>query len=146
MLRTAPFLLATAVLFGALPASAQTLTRIETKPFYGAVVTIEEGVRVYRPLPSTSHMIINPGGRTPVNLSINEYHDHSSAPAVVPVPVGGGHVVVGGGGGGWPLRAGRRSGWHGNNVGHYVKHVAGAPVGTPRAVGGRAGRKGGGHH
>ena len=26
-------------------------TRIETRPFYGATVTLEEGVRVFRPLP-----------------------------------------------------------------------------------------------
>lgn len=26
-------------------------TRIETRPYYGAVVTLEHGVRVYRPLP-----------------------------------------------------------------------------------------------
>jgi hypothetical protein len=46
------------------------LTRIETRPFYGATVTIEEGVRVFRPLPPTAHMIINPS-RSPLNLSIS---------------------------------------------------------------------------
>lgn len=47
-------------------------TRIETRPFYGAVVTIEEGVRVFRPLPNTDRVIINPGGKTPLSLGFNE--------------------------------------------------------------------------
>jgi hypothetical protein len=55
---------------GAALAQDAGLTRIETRPFYGATVTIEEGVRVFRPLPPTSHMIINPS-RSPLNLSIN---------------------------------------------------------------------------
>ncbi len=54
------------------PASAAGTTRIETRPFYGAVVTIEEGVRVFRPLPSTERVIINPHGRTPLSLGFNE--------------------------------------------------------------------------
>ena len=33
-----------------LPAEAQVTTRIETRPVYGATVTLEHGVRVYRPL------------------------------------------------------------------------------------------------
>ena len=61
------------VSFGALrsarparPASAEGYTtRIETRPFYGAVVTLEEGVRVFRPLPVERQVIINPGGQTP---------------------------------------------------------------------------------
>jgi hypothetical protein len=47
-------------------------TRIETRPFYGATVTLEEGVRVFRPLPPHDRVIINPGGRTPLNLSYEE--------------------------------------------------------------------------
>lgn len=47
-------------------------TRIETRPFYGAVVTIEEGVRVFRPLPPPRQVIINPGGRTPLALSFSD--------------------------------------------------------------------------
>lgn len=43
-------------------------TRIEPRAVYGATVTIEEGVRVYRPLPSERHVIINPGGSTPLSL------------------------------------------------------------------------------
>lgn len=52
-------------------ASAQSTTRIEPRPFYGAVVTLEEGVRVIRPLPPTRHVIINPNN-TPLSLSIND--------------------------------------------------------------------------
>ena len=59
-----------------LPVSAQateaTTTRIETRPFYGATVTLEAGVRVVRPLPPHSKVIINPGGKTPVNLGFEE--------------------------------------------------------------------------
>lgn len=53
-------------------ASAAGTTRIETRPFYGAVVTIEEGVRVFRPLPQTERVIVNPGGKTPLSLGFNE--------------------------------------------------------------------------
>ena len=53
-------------------ATAGGTTRIETRPFYGAVVTIEEGVRVFRPLPNTDRVIINPGGQTPLTLGFNE--------------------------------------------------------------------------
>lgn len=72
-----------------LPALAQDgrTTRIEPRPFYGATVTIEEGVRVFRPLPPTKHVIINPDGETPLSLGFNEtrvyekrtnynYHQH----------------------------------------------------------------------
>jgi hypothetical protein len=46
-----------------------TATRIEPRAVYGATVTIEEGVRVYRPIPSERHVIVNPGGSTPLNLN-----------------------------------------------------------------------------
>lgn len=52
-------------------------TRIETRPFYGAVVTIEEGVRVFRPLPSTDRVIINPQGKTPLSLSFSETYENT---------------------------------------------------------------------
>ncbi len=56
----------------ALPALAQQAhtTRIETRPYYGAIVTVEHGVRVYRPVPATDHLIINPDGKTPLVLDI----------------------------------------------------------------------------
>ena len=47
-------------------------TRIETRPFYGATVTLEEGVRVFRPLPPERQVIINPGASTPLSLGFNE--------------------------------------------------------------------------
>lgn len=43
-------------------------TRIETRPVYGAFVTIEHGVRVYRPVPPTTHLIVNPDGAATVIL------------------------------------------------------------------------------
>ncbi len=54
------------------PVLAAGTTRIETRPFYGAVVTIEEGVRVFRPLPPTERVIVNPNGATPLSLGFNE--------------------------------------------------------------------------
>jgi hypothetical protein len=74
------FLAAIAANLGA-GASAQdaTTTRIETRPFYGATVTIEEGVRVFRPLPPHRHIIINPGAKTPLNLSLNESSERQTA-------------------------------------------------------------------
>jgi len=100
-------------------ASAQSsTTRIEPRPFYGATVTIEEGVRVFRPLPPTRHVIVNPNGRTPLALSFNEtkvvehsinhnyhYTDGSGAPVY--------------GVGGYPLYYG--------NAHHHPRHVGGRP-------------------
>lgn len=60
-------------------------TRIEPRPFYGASVSIEAGVRVFRPMPSTNRVIVNPNGATPLSLGFNEtnvyersynYHQH----------------------------------------------------------------------
>ncbi|MDX2309612.1 MAG: hypothetical protein NW216_15340 [Hyphomicrobium sp.] len=58
----------------AIPAFADesATIRIEPRPVQGATITIEEGVRVYRPLPPEKYVIVNPGGMTPLNLSINE--------------------------------------------------------------------------
>jgi hypothetical protein len=53
-------------------------TRIEESNAYGATVTVEEGVRVFRPLPADRHVIVNPGGRTP--LSLNYYDSVTGAP------------------------------------------------------------------
>ena len=57
---------------GVTSASAQSTTRIESRPFYGATVTLEEGVRVIRPLPPERHVIINPDNATPLSLSFND--------------------------------------------------------------------------
>ena len=57
----------------ALPASAESYTtRIEPRPFYGATVTLEEGVRVFRPLPRHDRIIINPGNATPLNVEVGD--------------------------------------------------------------------------
>jgi hypothetical protein len=58
----------------AVPALAEQphTTRIEPRPYYGAVVTIEQGVRVFRPVPPTTHLIINPDGATPLVLYVGE--------------------------------------------------------------------------
>ena len=63
-----------ALLLASVPAAtAASLTRIETGPVYGAAtVTVEHGVQVYRPLPPLRHMILNPEGRTPLNLTIED--------------------------------------------------------------------------
>ena len=53
-------------------AQSASVTRIEPRPYYGAVVTIEEGVRVFRPLPRTKRIIINPEHRTPLNLTVSD--------------------------------------------------------------------------
>jgi hypothetical protein len=53
-------------------ARADGTIRIEPRAVYGATVTIEEGVRVYRPLPPERTVIVNPGGATPLNLGIAE--------------------------------------------------------------------------
>lgn len=45
--------------------------RIEPRAFYGATVSLESGVRVFRPLPAASHVIINPN-RTPLRLTIKD--------------------------------------------------------------------------
>lgn len=72
---------ASAAFVAATAASAQDAahtTRIEPSNVYGATVTMEEGVRVFRPLPSERHVIVNPEGRTP--LSLNYYDPITGAP------------------------------------------------------------------
>lgn len=54
------YLIALAALIAAVPALAQTTTRVEPRPFYGATVTLEKGVRVWRPLPPHREIIIDP--------------------------------------------------------------------------------------
>jgi hypothetical protein len=71
------FVIGTCLAFGSSLASAQSTTRIEPRPFYGATVTLEEGVRVFRPLPPHDRVIINPGNKTPLSLAISESHNYS---------------------------------------------------------------------
>lgn len=75
MLRRALFAASLLTLAGATSASAESSTvRIEPRPYYGAVVTLEQGVRVWRPLPPTRHMIINPTG-APVSVNITDVRE-----------------------------------------------------------------------
>jgi hypothetical protein len=57
--------------FGVAPALAteSVTTRIEPRPFYGATVTVESGVRVFRPLPPHDRIIVNPGN-APIYLGV----------------------------------------------------------------------------
>jgi len=56
-----------------LPASAESVTtRIEPRPFYGATVTLEAGVRVFRPLPPHDRIIINPNNATPLTIDVGD--------------------------------------------------------------------------
>lgn len=68
---TATAVLGVLVAAPALADGTQSSTiRIEPRPYYGAVVTIESGVRVFRPLPPTRHMIINPNNATPLAIQL----------------------------------------------------------------------------
>ncbi len=62
------------VLVSTVPAGAgeSTTTRIVPYNVYGATVTVEQGVRVTRPLPPDGHVIVNPGNRTPLSVNIYE--------------------------------------------------------------------------
>lgn len=61
-----------AVLLSATAALAEARTlRIETRPYTSAVVTVENGVRVWRPLPPADRVIINPGNRATINLDVD---------------------------------------------------------------------------
>ncbi|MEO1720219.1 MAG: hypothetical protein AAFR23_08320 [Pseudomonadota bacterium] len=61
--------LAIAMTAGSAFAGSAKTTRIEPRPYAGAIVTIESGVRVFRPLPPTKHVIINPGHGARINLN-----------------------------------------------------------------------------
>lgn len=77
----ATFILVAAATPAVLAEEAHT-TRIETRPYYGAVVTIEQGVRVWRPVPPTTHLIVNPDGATPLELDVGGgAHVRRAAPA-----------------------------------------------------------------
>lgn len=112
-------------------AEAGGTTRIETRPFYGAIVTIEEGVRVFRPLPGPERVIINPGGRTPLSLGFNETtvnerrynynYIEGSGEGAAPTGVYGGYYGYGAGHGG------HRGGGGGRGMGGHGGHVGGVP-------------------
>jgi hypothetical protein len=119
-------------------ATAASLTRIETAPVYGAAtVTVEHGVQVYRPLPPLRHMILNPEGRTPLNLTIEDrnvvvQHHHYGVPSEG-TSDGAGRFV---GGYGWGLGLPRvHRGHHGHRHAHRSR-PGGYMVRVPR--GGRS--------
>lgn len=68
------FALILALLAGAAgPVLAGSRTvQIEPRPTYGATVTIEEGVRVFRPLPAGPRQVIVNPNRTPLVLEVGE--------------------------------------------------------------------------
>jgi hypothetical protein len=57
-------------------------TRIETRPYYGAIATIEQGVRVWRALPPEDRIIIVPENAK--NVSVNIDAGSSRAQAASP--------------------------------------------------------------
>ena len=75
-----PVLAGLSLVFTCLPALAQTTTPTETQPLYGATVTVEEGVRVFRPQPHTR--VINPDAKQqaasdqPENCACNRTYLH----------------------------------------------------------------------
>lgn len=88
-----------AVATSAMADDART-TRIEPRDFYGATVSIEAGVRVFRPLPRTTHVIVNPNG-TPLKLSFKEarhihQHNHTHSGATGQAAPTHGHAAAGG--------------------------------------------------
>ena len=56
---------ATAVL-----AEARTL-RIEPRAYTSVIVTVENGVRVWRPMPMTDRVIVNPGNKASINIEVD---------------------------------------------------------------------------
>ena len=75
----AAFSLAASLVLSTAAARAEARTvRIEPRPFYGATVTLEEGVRVVRPLPPHDRVIINPGSKTPLSLGIYESNNYNA--------------------------------------------------------------------
>ena len=70
---TRSLLIALGLCFAATSGVAQeaATTRIEPRPVYGATVTMERGVRVFRPLPAARNVIINPGLAAPVYLGFD---------------------------------------------------------------------------
>lgn len=132
-MRALPSAFSIAIIVAATPivavASEATTTRIETRPFYGATVTLEAGVRVFRPLPPHSKVIINPGGKTPVSLGFEENrfvsHNYNYNYGGSPdMRYFDGDYAAGfiGGGDGRHHRPHRRSGSFKSHQGHGDKH------------------------
>jgi hypothetical protein len=120
-----PVITAAAFLATAAVAQEPSTTRIETRPFYGATVTLESGVRVFRPLPSHDRVIINPGGKTPLYLGYEDkrstsrnYNYNYSEAASQPVLGADGYPIWTGAG----AFIGRHNGGKGHHGGSHGGH------------------------
>jgi hypothetical protein len=123
------FGLAGAAVMAAAPVAAQSYTtRIETRPFYGAVVTLEEGVRVIRPLPPERQVIINPGGQTPLSLGFNETNVYERRNVYNHNSYDGASYRSGHTGRGFYGYAPGYGGGYGRSHGHGSSGVSGTPV------------------
>lgn len=144
MNRSVLFAVTTAVAAGLsmTAASAQSYTtRIETRPFYGATVTLEEGVRVIRPLPPERQVIINPDGRTPLSLGFNETKVYQRSDVYNQGTDDGQPAVRGYGSGGWYGGIGP-----GLRHGSSLQHSAPGGVGAGPSSGGHSGGHMGHHY
>ena len=56
---------------GAAAAGDSKTVRVAPVAHYGAIVSQESGVRIFRPLPPTTHMIVNPN-KTPLHLTFKD--------------------------------------------------------------------------
>lgn len=133
------FTIAAALVVPAAPALAQTTERIETRPFYGATVTLEHGVRVIRPLPPHNRIIINPNN-TPLNLSYEDVratatHNYYNNAEPTAAPGNGSPPVYGG-----PFYGSRYDRGH-----HHGRPHGGLGVPHGPGHGGHGGGHGGGH-
>ena len=102
-------------------ARADGLVRVEPRPYYGAVVTVEHGVRVYRPLPRQVMTVISPDPRTPVNVTYNKIVENRSYETPAAVSSDGGYRGDYGYGGGGGLYGGYGYG-NGYNNGYKNGH------------------------
>ncbi|MCV0429652.1 MAG: hypothetical protein K5905_29780 [Roseibium sp.] len=64
----------TAILGTAAFAESGTVRIMHNEP-YGAIVTKEAGVLVFRAVPPTRKVIVNPGGKTPLELKMTEVRE-----------------------------------------------------------------------
>jgi hypothetical protein len=82
----------------AAPAVAQKTTRITHDGYYSYTITVENGLRVWRPLTASDRVIVNPDGKTPLKLTFSEhrhkvisrhYHTHRYDAGAAPSHVSG---------------------------------------------------------
>ncbi|WP_192913726.1 hypothetical protein [Roseibium sediminis] len=70
----AAFLMAGTLAGGAVAQDQGTTRIIHSEP-YGAVVTSESGVLVFRALPATERVIVNPDGKTPLTFNTTQVNE-----------------------------------------------------------------------